>query len=198
MSDNSDNQYSRFESWVNTYGDDMVRWAFHKTGNQATSEDLVQETFLAAYKAIDNFRQESKPKTWLFSILNNKITDFHRKNFRQAARLKRVEIDAADGEKIIDYLFDKVGSWREDMKPTHWHDMDSNLLDNHEFARVMASCMQQLPESWSSAMHLKYMQEKDGKEICQELGISSSNYWQILHRAKLQLRVCIEKHWFKS
>ncbi|MCK5276978.1 MAG: RNA polymerase subunit sigma, partial [Cyclobacteriaceae bacterium] len=48
-----------------------------------------------------------------------------------------------------------------------------------------------------SAIHLKYLEEKDGKEICQELGITSSNYWQILHRAKLQLRICIEENWFK-
>jgi RNA polymerase sigma-70 factor (ECF subfamily) len=45
-------------------------------------------------------------------------------------------------------------------------------------------------------MQLKYLEQKDGKEICQDLGITSSNFWQILCRAKLQVRACIEKNWF--
>lgn len=58
--------------------------------------------------------------------------------------------------------------------------------------------MQKLPLAWSSTLQLKYLNEKVGKEICQDLGISTSNYSQILHRAKLQLRHCLEHHWFKK
>jgi len=71
-------------------------------------------------------------------------------------------------------------------------------LDNVEFKSVMENCMKKLPDTWFSAIHLKYLEEKDGKVICQELGITPSNFWQILHRAKVQLRACIEKNWFKS
>jgi RNA polymerase sigma-70 factor (ECF subfamily) len=42
------------------------------------------------------------------------------------------------------------------------------------------------------------MEEKKGELICQELGITDTNFWQILHRAKLQLRKCIELNWFKK
>jgi DNA-directed RNA polymerase specialized sigma24 family protein len=75
--------------------------------------------------------------------------------------------------------------------------MDGHLLDNTEFIDVLTFCLNKLPDNWSSAIHLKYLEEKDGHKICQELGISSSNYWQILHRAKLQSRVCLEKNWIK-
>ena len=40
--------------------------------------------------------------------------------------------------------------------------------------------------------------QKSGEEICQELEITPSNFWQIVHRAKLQLRDCIENNWFKN
>jgi RNA polymerase sigma-70 factor (ECF subfamily) len=39
---------------------------------------------------------------------------------------------------------------------------------------------------------------KKGEEICQELGITPTNFWQIMHRAKLQLRECIENNWTKD
>lgn len=56
--------------------------------------------------------------------------------------------------------------------------------------------MAKLPEKWFSVMQLKYMAGKEGKEICQEIGITPSNYWQMLHRAKLNLRHCLENNWF--
>ena len=42
---------------------------------------------------------------------------------------------------------------------------------------------------------MKYMDDLDAAEICKVLGITSSNYWVLIHRAKLQLRACLEKNW---
>jgi len=39
---------------------------------------------------------------------------------------------------------------------------------------------------------------KNGEEICQELDISPTNFWQVVHRAKLQLKNCVEENWFKN
>ena len=58
--------------------------------------------------------------------------------------------------------------------------------------------MNALPEKWNAAMKLKYLTEKNGENICQELGITTSNFWQIVHRAKLQLRDCIDKNWHNN
>ena len=58
--------------------------------------------------------------------------------------------------------------------------------------------MDQLPSHWNAAMKLKYLEDKKGELICQELEITPSNFWQVLHRAKLQLRKCLELHWFKK
>ena len=66
------------ENWVNQYSDALFSWAYYKTSSKETAEDLVQDTFLAAYHKIDSFKGNSQPKTWLFSILNNKIIDYYR------------------------------------------------------------------------------------------------------------------------
>lgn len=90
------------------------------------------------------------------------------------------------------HLFDRNGSWRKKYRPQRWHQQDE-LLDDPDFIHALQGCMEKLPIPWFSAIQLKYLKGKEGKEISQELGITASNYWQILHRTKLQLRSCLEK-----
>jgi RNA polymerase sigma-70 factor (ECF subfamily) len=42
------------------------------------------------------------------------------------------------------------------------------------------------------------MEDLDSDEICKVLNISASNYWVLIHRARLQMRDCVEKYWVKS
>jgi RNA polymerase sigma-70 factor (ECF subfamily) len=58
--------------------------------------------------------------------------------------------------------------------------------------------MDALPDKWSTIMKLKYLTGNKGEEICQELGISTTNFWQIMHRARLNLRECIDNNWFNQ
>lgn len=174
--------------WVEQYSDNLFSWAYHKTSNKEVAEDLVQETFLAAYRSFDKFNWESNPKTWLLSILKNKINDYYRDQYKNP-------ITAQDG--IYNVLFDETGHWRKSEEPTHWSNADEkHLLDNIDFRQELLNCLDRLPNNWFAAINLKFLQEKKGKEICQELGITNTNFWQILHRAKLQLRKCLEINWF--
>jgi len=187
--------HKNIQEWVSLYADDLFRWALHKTGDKELAKDLVQETFLAAFKSIDKFQGKSKPKTWLLSIMNNKIIDFYRKNFREATINQSQLNKGSDDSNVFENFFDSEGTWRPDAKPTNWQEIDGHLLDDMEFRQVLQDCLKDLPANWSSAIHFKYLENKDAKEICKDLGISTSNYWQILHRAKLQLRLCINKNW---
>ena len=100
-------------------------------------------------------------------------------------------------EKIQDF-FDKKGTWILQNNPRHWSDIDGHLLDDDDFREVLNACVHKLPEMWSIAIQFKYLKGKNANEICQELEISTSNYWQIIHRAKLHLRKCLELNWFKK
>jgi RNA polymerase sigma-70 factor (TIGR02943 family) len=175
--------------WVNEYTQEMVRWALHKTSSTQLAEDLVQDTFLAAAEKLAGFKGESTPKTWLFSILNNKIVDHYRKKSRNPI--------AVDKDVLSDN-FDNKGKWYKNTQPEDWQLDDSNLLDDEVFREILALCMEALPEQWNSCMKLKYLMNNNGEQICQELNISPSNFWQIIHRAKLRLRDCIETNWFKK
>lgn len=183
------------KTWVDSYSDQMFTWAFYKIGHKEQAEDIVQDTFLAAFQSFEKFEGKSEPKTWLFGILNNKISD----HFRKAYRLPiSNESFAEQNENSLDVYFDGEGSWRQAQIPKEWDIESIHLLDNLDFANALNGCLGKLPSQWNAALHLKYIEAKKGEIICEELQITPSNFWQVLHRAKLQLRKCLEIHWFKK
>lgn len=182
----------QFENWVNDFSDELYSWAYYKTSSKETAEDLVQETFLSAYHKIDSFEGKSQPKTWLFSILNNKVIDYYRKSAKTTK--KTFSLTENSGYELSDAVFTETGCWENyDINPI-W-DQEVQLLDNSEFNIVMQECMQELPKKWKTALTSKYLSEKNTEAICQELEITTSNYWQIVHRAKLLVKKCLEINW---
>lgn len=180
------------ENWFHLYADDLYGWAFHKTSSKEMAEDLVQETFLSAVKGLQNFKNNSKPKTWLFAILNNKIIDYYRKKAKSTV----VEHIGAE-QKFINQatsFFDADENWIGTENEVAWED-DVHLLDNKEFNKTLDHCLNQLPDHWRFALVSKYLSDKTTNEICQEMGVTQSNYWQIVHRAKVLLKKCIDHKW---
>ncbi len=175
--------------WVENYTEGLHSWAFHKVSDGDLAKDLVQDTFLAAAEKIESFKGDSSPKTWLYSILNHKIIDHYRKKVNQPVRMDNQSLGT---------FFDKNGSWIKEKRPNSWHEDESHLLDDLDFRGVLEKCLEALPEKWSTGVKLKYLMSKKGEEICQEMGIAPTNLWQIIHRAKVQLRDCIESAWFQN
>lgn len=186
---NITNQKGILEYWVDEYSDSLYSWALYKTSSVEVAEDLVQETFLAAVQSFAKFEGKSNPKTWLFAILNHKINDHHRRNFRNPTIYDN---------SVFNQFFAENMHWKPEETPQQWTDEAENLFDDSEFQAVFQDCLDNLPANWFSAVQLKYLEEKNGELICQELEISPTNFWQILHRAKLQLRKCLELNWFKK
>jgi RNA polymerase sigma-70 factor (ECF subfamily) len=60
---------NRLSQWVEAYTSELYSWSYHKVSDTELAKDLVQDTFLAAAEKISDFKGESSPKTWLFSIL---------------------------------------------------------------------------------------------------------------------------------
>jgi RNA polymerase sigma-70 factor (TIGR02943 family) len=180
---------SILSQWVEEYASGLYSWAYHKVSDAGCAQDLVQDTFLAAIENIDTFKGESSPKTWLFSILNHKITDYYRKKINQPVSINN---------QSLSIFFDEYGSWKHEKRPVEWHDEEKNLLDDPDFQQILEKCLNALPESWNICIKQRYLSKKSGRELCQELDITPTNLWQIMHRAKVQLRECVESNWFKK
>lgn len=188
---------TQIREWVKSYTDELFNWAFYKTSSRETAEDMVQETFMAAMQGWEKFNHDSTPKTWLYAILNNKIRDFFRKKARNNVTTESSLFPNGNEGSFLDIFFDENGTWKKEMRPQQWNPEEEHLLDNTAFRNALHSCLKKLPDQWYNVINLKYLEERKGRDICKEIEISSSNLWQILYRARLQLRACLEKNWFK-
>ncbi|HVT86973.1 MAG TPA: sigma-70 family RNA polymerase sigma factor [Chitinophagaceae bacterium] len=182
------NSTETVKCWVELYSDHLYTWAFRKTSDKETAEDLVQETFLVAFQNFEKFEGKSHPKTWLFSILKNKIADHYRKLFKEG------------GVQTISFndFFDENGDWLQEHRPIAWKQDETHLLDDPDFKKALDNCIDRLQNNYKAVVTLRFSQEKESDEVCQELGIAATNYWQLLHRAKLQLRKCLYLNWFRK
>jgi len=71
------------------------------------------------------------------------------------------------------------------------------MVESKEFMSVLQQCRDGLSDMQQSVFTLKFIEGIESDVICKELDITSSNYWVLVHRAKLQLRKCLEINWMK-
>ncbi|WP_053764820.1 sigma-70 family RNA polymerase sigma factor [Leptospirillum ferriphilum] len=176
------------ERWLEEYGDDLYRYALFALGREADAEDAVQDTFLAAVRALETFSGKSSEKTWLFGILKHKIVD----RIRQESRYRPLEI--ADPEDAFDAFFAN-GKWVH--PPSDWGHPEKSL-ENRQFRAVFSRCLNALPPGLLRVFVLKVLEDRRMDEICRELEISPVNAGVRMHRARLSLRRCLEIHWFEK
>ena len=185
---NSSNQLDP-SGWVDNYGDYLYSYAYYRVSSSEIAEDIVQDTFLSALKAKANFKGQSSEKTWLVSILKRKIVDHYRKQSRSK------EDPQTDHDSPFIQEGEKKGQWNPGRVPADWESEGLGNIDRDEFYKVLEFCLSLLPGKWESIFRLKSMEEMSSPIICKEMGISSSNLWVILHRARMRLRECFEKKW---
>jgi RNA polymerase sigma-70 factor (ECF subfamily) len=155
------------------------------------AEGIVQDTFLSALKGLTSYKGEASEKNWLFAILRNKIADHYRG--------RRIELLSLESElpERQDAQFGDNGKWRKARRPQPWAD-PNNSIEHKEMQRMLDWCKEHLKALRKMVFILKYLEEKDSEEICKVLGIKPTNYWVLIHRARLQMRECLEKHWLKK
>lgn len=193
MSDNPVQNKLDAQQWVKNYSDELYRYAYSKTGCQSKSEDLVQESFLSALQASSAFKGQSSERTWLFAILKNKIAEYYRKaSTRYEKNASYFQTDEEDD------FFAADGHWKPDMAPQTWSIATSAALENKELAMALDICVEKLPATQKDVVKMKLVEENETEIVCKELQLSASNFWVLIHRAKILLRACLEKNWLNA
>jgi RNA polymerase sigma-70 factor (ECF subfamily) len=178
-------------TWVDAHGAALLAYATPRVRDQQTAEDLVQDTFLAALKA-DNFRGDAQERTWLISILRNKICDHFRRLARERAQPGGDEVDP-----VVDGQFSRImEEWNK--APAKWVVDEEALIADREFWDVFHGCLSALPSRQAAAFVLRMMEDVDAERVCQDLQVTATNLWVMLHRARCRLRACLEERWFTS
>ena len=175
--------------WVAAYADYLYTYALTRLDDEELCRDLVQETFLAALEKLSEFRGESSERTWLTAILKYKVIDVYRK--RNSSWLTIT--GAHDPEP--EYFDADNGHWTEEWSPRPMKTDQGDAGAYEEMAAILEKCLQKLPALWKTIFSMKHMDEQKAEVICRELKVTRSNYWVILHRAKVNLRACVQKAW---
>lgn len=175
------------EQIVEEYADYLYQYALKKTANKELAEDLTQETLLAAYASKDSFSGKSSAKTWLISILKNKLIDHIRKTYKENL------VDCFDDsqDEVVDSNFNRLSLW--DKKLSSWHEQPDNLFEQKKFLEEILDCHSRLPVGLQEVFALKALNDFDADEICEELKITPNNLCVILYRARSRIRECMEK-----
>ncbi|HDO26802.1 MAG TPA: sigma-70 family RNA polymerase sigma factor [Bacteroidetes bacterium] len=179
------------EKWVEDHGDYLYNFAYSRVMSKSLAEDLVQDTFVAALKAMPSFQGKSSEITWLISILKRKVVDHYRKSSTTK------EISSSEFAKPFNEEGSMQGHWIMERAPKEWpHELD-DPIHRKEFRQILELCLSSLPDNWKAVFVMKVMDEINSDEICKEFGCTPSNLWVMLHRARLKLRECIEMKWIK-
>jgi RNA polymerase sigma-70 factor (ECF subfamily) len=179
------------EQWLDEHGDALFAFALARINERSAAEDLVQETLLAAFETLDDFRGGASTRTWLISILKNKLIDRIRK-LRREAPLDPDIVDDAEWQA----KFDDTGHWV--VAPTGWRD-PSTVVENDALGDALMRCIARLPEQLRTLIVLRDIDGVDSRELIEILNISSTNnLWVMLSRGREKLRDCMDKTWFRE
>lgn len=169
----------------------LLKFAMRQLRNAAWAEDAVSETLLAALAKPDAFEQRSQLRTWLVGILKFKVLDQMRLNAREACHT------GTDPDELADPLDDLPMNDRGHFSstPSDWGNPEQDLRQR-QFVEVLEMCTDKLPAAQGRAFMMREWLELSADDICKELGVSSTNLYVLLHRARLRLRECLELNWF--
>ncbi|MCH2181810.1 MAG: sigma-70 family RNA polymerase sigma factor [Mariniblastus sp.] len=179
------------DQWVDQYGDYLYRYAHSRLRDANAAEEVLQETFLAGIRHVDQYAGRGSQRGWLLGILKRKIIDH--------VRLRAKHAQARSYEDEPDptlHLFDAQGNWKKDA--FRWSPQPDEQIQEVEFRQILQSCLDELPETQRTVFQRSVMDEKDSEEICKELNITPSNLWVRMHRARLGLAKCVETKWLKE
>ncbi|WP_438970071.1 RNA polymerase sigma factor [Methylophaga sp.] len=153
---------------------------------EAFADEVVQEAWISAIKALPKFEGRSSLKTWLLHITSNGAKTRLRRESRQLSLDDGWE--AEPGSK-----FDHTGHRIDDVLP--WNiDTPEALLENEQLKQVIESCYQQLPPNQRAVLTMYDMEGFEMSEVCNILDLSASNVRVLLHRARTAVHHSIDNY----
>lgn len=170
----------------------MLRFALLHLQPREDAEDAVQDT-LAAVLGVDAAAlAQTDPRRYVFGILKHKVTDRLRAKYRP-----EVGYGEAFADDLDNTLFNTRGHWVDGVAPQPWA-TPSEQLQSDQFFAVVDVCVQKLPTKPARVFSMKEFLDCEAEEICATLGLSKTDYWQCMSRARKQIQLCLNHSWFEG
>lgn len=153
-----------FEAEALGYMNELYRTAARLTWSQTDAEDLIQETYLQAWKSFDKFEVGTNCRAWLYKILFNKFDHYRRKKATQSKYFQEAD----------EFVFDNASY--------------TNSVPEHLTDSEIIRALDKLPDHYRSVVMLADVHDFDYKEIAKILEIPIGTVMSRLNRARMQLR----------
>ena len=180
------NNHLNPNKWIELYSDYLFNYTISRVNDREIAKDIIQDTFFAGLKSMKNFKGEASERTWLISILKRKIIDYYRKiNSKKGQAEVRMTYNTDENE----------GDWLEERVEDEGYLNAQETLENEELGDAIYNCIDQLTEKQAAVFKMKTILNFETEDICNELNITASNFWVIIHRARTAIAECMEKNW---
>ena len=163
-----------YASLVNRYQSYVFTLSLRFTKNREDAEEVSQDIFIKAYRALADFKGNSKFSTWLYTIVNNTCITFLRK--------KRLQTHSLDNDGVFE-VADSMDSG-----------LRANLVEQKSKVAMVNNAISLLNPDDAEVITLFYKSEQSLEEIAQILGIETNTAKVRLHRARTRLKEKMEKY----
>lgn len=159
-----------FRELFDRYSRPVISFIYNLVGGRELAEELMQETFVRAYRSINSLRDDTQLSTWLFGIARNVV--------RESIRARKCEVDSSVLERHNDH------------KP-----LPEVQLLNKEFNKVIEQALATLDEDKRLVFTLKIFQQCSYEEIAEITGFTIAKLKTDLHRARNEMRKLLRPYY---
>ena len=184
-----------FALLVDQHTPSMLRVARGYVPSREIAEEVVQETWIALLKGIDNFEGRSSLRTWLFAVMLNIAKARGVRERRDAdAAIAAYTGGTVDAARFRTGEDPWPGHWREGQEPSPFPDTPEGSVLADELIDVARRELDTLPERQRVVVTLRDMLGFDSSEVCELLDISVANQRVLLHRGRAAVRAVLEDY----
>ena len=162
-----DGNTNALQQLVEMYSDGLVRFAYSFVASSAVAEDIMEDTFATVIATKRHFSPKATFKTYLYKIARNKCLDY--------VRFHKKFLPLGDLENVLAFT-----------------DVESDV-EKREETRTLYKCLQQLPREYRDVLQLSYLEGFDVQEICSIMRKNTKQVYNLLARAKQNLKILLEK-----
>lgn len=174
-----------FVEIVRRYNSTLVRVARAYVANDATAEDIAQETWIAVMRGIERFEGRSSFKTWLFRICVNRALSIGVREHRSFP----VDLTGT-GPAEESSRFDNAGMWSD--PPVPFTELVEGHIANEATVAAIRRTIDELPEATRAVVTLRDVEGLSTVEVADLLGITAANVRVIAHRGRAKVRAALE------
>ncbi len=172
-----------FNELVETYGPRVYRLVYRMLGRREEAEDMAQEVFVQVFKAISQFRGDSRLSTWIYRVAVNLCKN----RTKYLARRHDDAQDALDAVAEHEPLHEAKGVTSADVsRPDH-------LVEGMQVEAIVRYCIASLDPDFREALVLRDVENLSYDEIVEITGVAEGTVKSRIHRGRLALKQLVER-----